>query len=178
MVLAKQTIILNKNKNKKMESSRSFKKIAIKEKVTKVHYYKHILDGEEVKNIKYPIESDVTPHIDFVTAFQALKKYAIGYMELSPFKNGVDDSILEKHIVTALNITEDTETVKIQISMNKYLTNGKCYSITSPLIDLENEDFPEIKELSDIYDLVIDEATLYLKGKNGEEQMEINFEAA
>ena len=161
-----------------MESSKSFKKIAINEKVIKVHFYNHIIEGEEVKNIKYPIESDVKPHIDFVNAFQALKRFAIGYMELSPFKNGVDDSILERHVVTALNITEYTDTMKIQISMNKYLSNNKGYSVTSPLIDLENEDFSELSELNQAYYLIIEEAKLYLKGKNGEEQMEIIFEAA
>lgn len=162
-----------------MNNTKSFNKIAINEKRVLVHYIKHVLcDDGDMKNIEYPIKSDVKPHKDFFSAFQGLKKYAIGYMELSPFVSSIEQAVLDKHVVTTVNITEDTDTVKIQISMNKYLTNGKCYSVTSPLIDLEDENYADLADFREDYWTLIEEAKEYLSGKNGEEQLSINFEAA
>ena len=162
-----------------MNSTKSFQKIAINEKRVLVHYIKHIIaDDDEPRNIEYPIKSDVKPHKDFFNAFQNLKSHAIGYMELSPFLSSIENAVLEKHVVTTVNITEDTETVKIQVSMNKYLTNGKCYSVTSPLIDLEEDPYIHIGDFREAYWTLIEEAKGYLSGKNGEDQLSINFEAA
>ena len=166
--------------NETPNTSKSFNKIKINDKKVEVHFTTHLILPEDqgVRNIKIPIESDVKPHKDFFDAFQELKKYAIGYMELSVFKGAIDAKILDSHIVTTLSITEDQDTVKIMISMNKYLKGGKCYSVTSPLIDIYNEDFSELKKLQKCYDKVIAEAKLYLEGKNGELQLSFSFEKA
>ncbi len=163
---------------KKIQTSRSFRKIKINDKKVEVHYTKHVMLEEGIKNIQYPLESEIRPHVDFFAAFQALKKYAIPYMELSTFKNKVDEKTLDAHVVTTLSIKEEPDTVKIQVSMNKFLTSGKCYSVTSPLIDLYNDDFSEIKNLNEAYELLIVEAQEYINGKNGENQLSIIFDAA
>lgn len=168
------------NKNYTM----AFTKVKINEKKTEVHYVKHVKLPEDVqdekgyRNVIIPMESEVKPHNDFFEAFQDLKKFAIPYMEMSQFKNKVDKKILEKFTVTTVSIKEDLDTVKIQVSMNKYLESGKCFSVTSPLIDLEEDEFSEIEDFRGAYWHMIGEAKEYLKGKNGEAQLKIEFEAA
>jgi len=166
--------------NETPNTSKSFNKIKINDKKVEVHYVRHLVlpNDEGLRNIQIPMISDIKPHKDFFDAFQKIKETAIVYMEFSNFKNKVSKEVLEKHVVTTVSITEDTETVKIQISMNKYLGNNKCFSVTSPLIDLEHEDFSEIEQMREAYWDMISEAKLYLGGKNGEIQLKLVFEAA
>lgn len=162
----------------------SFSKIKINDKKTVINYIKHVVlpneieDQRGVRNVIIPMESEVKPSRDFVMAFQKLKEYAIPYLELSIFNKKIEQEILDKHIVTGLSIMEDTDTVKIIISMTRYLKNKKAHNINTPLIDLENDDFTEIEDLRECFWTVIDEAKKYLKGKNGEEQLKLQFEAA
>lgn len=163
-----------------MKSTTSIRKIAINEKRVEIDYVRHdFTDDERVLNSKKNIKSEVKPHKDFFELFQELKTHAIPMLELSPFKNGADQKILEKHIVTTLNVFQSDEDDIIMISMNKYLANGKCYSVTSPRIEMASYDYPKLNELETLVADIIEEARLYLKReKHGEEQLELNFEAA
>ncbi len=148
------------------------------EKAVVIKYLQHHTTGEgDVRNTTRTIKSDVKPHIQFFEVFQKLKQYAIGYMELTPFKSNIDESILARHTVKSVSIIEDTDTIKIVITISKTLVNGKVFTIPSPLIDLEEDDFSEIEELKTCFDDLIGEAESYLDGKNGEDQMEIKFDA-
>lgn len=158
--------------------SRSISKIKINEKNVVIRYIQHhSTKSGDVRNTTRTIKSDVKPHIQFFEIFQKLKNYAIGYMELTPFKSNIDESILSRHTVSTVSIVHDTDTTKILISMNKTLVNGKVYSLTSPLIDLEEDDFTEIEELKECFEDLIGEAESYLEGKNGEDQLEIKFDS-
>jgi hypothetical protein len=164
-----------------MKTSRSIRKIAINDKRVKVdHILHHFTDDERVLNSKIPIESEVRPHQDFVDKFQQLKKHAIPIMEFSPFKSPkVDEKIYNRHIVTTLNIIESDEGMTVMISMNKYLSNGKCFSATSPRIELESYDYPKLADLASLVDDIIEEALAYVNGeKHGEDQLTIRFNAA
>lgn len=159
--------------------SRSISKIKITDKSVMIKYVQHHETGSgDYRNTTRTIKSDVKPHIQFFDTFQKMKQYAIGYMELTPFKSNIDESILSRHVVNSIKVVEDTDTTKIMISMNKTLVNGKVYSVTSPLIDLENDDFTELEDLSTCFYDLIGEVESYLDGKNGEEQLEIKFDAA
>lgn len=162
-----------------MKTSKSIKKIKINEKKVEIHYVlHHFTDDERVLNTEIPMKSEVKPHIDFFEAFQAVKEHVISLMELSLFKGKVDESTLKKHVVTTISFFEDDEDTKVMISINKYLSSGKCFSVTSPMISLVHEDYDKISTLSDQIELVVKEAREFIKGKNGEEQLAIKFEAA
>lgn len=162
----------------------SFSKIKINDKKVGISYIKHVMldedvvDEKGVRNVVIPMESEVKPHKDFFDAFQAMKKFAIPYLELSPFKNKVDKDILDKHIVNTVSITEDVDTVKIIVSMTRYLSNKKAHNVNTPLIDLEEDDFTEIDDFREAFWHLVSEAKEYLKGKNGEPQLKLQFEAA
>ena len=161
-------------------TSRSIRKIKINEKKVEVHYtLHHYTDDERVLNSDVPLKSQVRPHIDFFNAFQAIKKHAISLMELSLFKGKVDEKTLDKHTVTTVNLFEGDDDTIVMISMNKHLASGKVYSVTSPRISLNNEDYDKIGDLAKMISKLEDEAHAYVKGeKNGEEQLELKFEAA
>ena len=158
--------------------SRSISKIKINDKAVVIKYVQHHTTKEgDVRNTTRTIKSEIRPHIQFFEVFQKLKQYAIGYLELTNFKTNIDEDTLSRHVVNAVSITQDTDTTKIIISMTKTLVNGKCFSVSSPMIDLENDDFTEIVDLSSCFDDLIGEADSYLDGKNGEEQMGIKFDS-
>lgn len=167
-------------KSKVIKSSKSIKKIKINDKKVEVHFIQHdFTNDDRVLNTTIPMVSEVKPHLDFFNAFQALKEHAMKIMELTMFNTGdVDEKLKEKHVVTTLTIDEGDEDTILMISMNKYISTGQCYSVTSPRISMLNEDYKDISDLEQAYQLVEGEAREYLKGKNGEEQLEIAFIAA
>lgn len=158
--------------------SKSFSKIKIKETGVEIGFISHVSVEEDVKNVHTEIKSQVKPHQSFFKAFQNLKRFAIGYMELSMFKTNIEPHILDQYVVTAINIYEDMDTVKVKISVNKELSNKKMFSITTPLIDLYDEDYVELSELESAYQDLLAEAEEYLEGKNGDTQIKIDFKAA
>lgn len=163
-----------------MNSSKSIRKIKVDHRKVEVHYVEHLFtDDERVLNVSHQIKSQVKPHEDFVAEFQDLKLHAIPIMELSPFKNSVEEKQSEKHIVTTLNVFESDDDTVVMISMNKYLENGKCYSVTSPRIELGSYDYEKIDKLSELVDRIIGQAMDFVNGKkHGEEQLTLEFDAA
>lgn len=156
----------------------SIRKIKIDEKSVVIDHVSHHSTDEGIKNSVIPLKSEIRPHKDFFIAFQNLRQFAIDYMELSMFRGKkIDEKDLQKHIVTTLSIKESTDDMKVQISMNRYMSNGKCYSLTSPQISIYYEtDYDRLNDLELAVKEVISEAEQYLSGsKNGEEQLSIRF---
>ena len=160
--------------------SKSFNKISIKPNKVEIGYISHINleEGDIVKNVKNSISSDIRPHKDFYSAFSAMKKYAIGYMEITAFKTGIEQSVLDRYVMNSMSIIEDTDTVKITMSITKTLSNGKEFKIKTPIIDLLNDDYTDLKEMRHEFDILLNEASDYVDGKNGDTQLIIDFKAA
>lgn len=157
--------------------SRNISTIKMNDKSVTVKYFKHHMTKEDdVRNTILTVKSEVKPHIQFFEQFQKMKQYAIAFMELSAFKNKVDESVLAQFVVTSVSISEDTDSTKVMVAMTRVLKNGRSYSLKSPLIDLADEEFTELEELNICFDNLVSEAESYLEGKNGEEQMEIQFD--
>lgn len=162
-----------------MNANRSIRKVKISEKKVDIAYvHHHYTEDERVLNTTKNVSSQVTPHKDFVDAFQELKMHAIPIMELCQWKNKVDEKSLEKHVVTTLSLFESDDSMVVMISMNRYLSNGKCYSVTSPRIELNSYDYDKLEQLVDLVDTVIEEADGFISGKkHGEEQLKLDFAA-
>lgn len=160
-------------------ANQSIRKVKINEKKVEVHYVQHnYTEDEKVLNTVKKVSSEVTPHRDFVDAFQELKIHAILIMDLCQWKNKVDEKTLEKHIVTTLSVFESDDTLVVMILMNRYLANGKCYSVTSPRIELNSYDYDKLEQLATLVDTIIEEAGDYVQGKkHGEQQLKLEFAA-
>lgn len=157
---------------------RSISKIQMNDKSVTIKYVSHnTTKGGDVRNTTRTIKSEVRPHIKFFEKFQEMKSFSIAYMELSVFKNEIDKAMLANFVVTSIGITEDTDCTKVTVSMTRTLANGRNYSMTSPMIDLTDDEFTELEALNTCFDDLVSEAESYLEGKNGEEQLEIKFDA-
>ncbi len=152
----------------------SIQKVRLKDKLTEIIYNSSVLtDDEEFVHTEHTFASNVVPHKDFYKAFQNLKKHGINICEIKLF--GDETESLAKHIVTSVKIKEGSEDNFAMISLNKFIKNGKCYSVTTPLIDLENEDYKELDELNADLEILKNEAINCINGKNGNQQMELDF---
>lgn len=150
------------------------KKVKIKEGLTFVDYeaYSHAENGDMITS-EVPFTSDAKPHRDFFKAFQDLKVHAINICELAP---KIDKKAKDTHIVTTVTIKEAMgEDAMILISMNKYIKSGKCFSVTTPLIDLGSIEYDKLDVLNAEILILKSEAEAFINGKNGNQQMSIDF---
>jgi hypothetical protein len=150
-------------------------KVTIKDKFTKIEYstYTMSMDDELIRS-KFVFTSQSTPHKDFVDCFQGLKKHAINICELSLF--GEEKKALQQHIVTNVKMIEDDDNNdKVIISFNKYVKNGKCFSINTPLTVLSGDEYNNATELLAELEILKSEAIQYIKGKNGVQATQLDL---
>jgi len=149
-------------------------KIRIKEKFTEVEYVTYQkTEDEELISSNFKCRSNAKPHKDLFNAFQKLKKHAANICELSVFNN--DKKSEAANVVTSVRLMEDIDSSRVMISMNKYIKSGKCYSVTTPLIDLGKDEYEHMNELTSDIEKLKEEAEKFVKGKNGNQQIELDF---
>jgi hypothetical protein len=157
--------------------SKSLNKIKIKENGVEIGYTAHLPVDDEFKNLDYTIKSNIKPHLLFFQAFQKMKKHAIGYMELTTFKQ-IEESVLSKYVVNSIKIFEDMEDVKLEIVITKTLSNGKSVSMKTPMLGIYDSSYSEHVDLAACFEDLQAEAFEFLEGKNGETQLMLDFKAA
>lgn len=161
-----------------MKTTKSIKKVKIKANRVVIDFVLHTeTDDSRILNTYHTVDSEVRPHDDFVKAFQNLNIHGIRVCELTVFMEKIDQKILDKHKVTTLTFAESDEATQVVISLNKEIANGKLFSVSTPLINLYEDEYYDQEKIAEDVDKVIVEATKFIDGKNGEKQLEIKFAA-
>jgi hypothetical protein len=152
-----------------MVRERTIRKIAINDKRVFVDHVNHIIADDAIFNQEIALTSDMKPHRDFFDAFQKLKTHAVNICELAVFKD--DKKVLERHVVTTLSIIDNMDSRQIKISINKYTSKGTVFSVTTPLIHLQEEDYQELPQLVELIDTLENEANAFVDGKKHGENL-------
>lgn len=161
-----------------MKTTKSIKKVKIKGNRVIIDFVLHTeTDDSRILNSFHTVDSEIRPHEDFSKAFQDLKVHGIRVCELTVFMEKMDQKILDKHKVTTLTFSENDEATQVVISLNKEIGNGKVFSVSTPLINLYEDEYYGQEQMAEDVDKVIMEAMKYIEGKNGEKQLEIRFAA-
>ena len=157
--------------------SKSICKIKMVKGQLEVHVISHHEVGDKVKNTVQKIKSELSPHGDFIVAFKGLRKYFIQVCELTVFKNGISEEVLDRHEMVEMNIKQSDGNTLITLEATRELNSKKKIKIKSPEIDLYNDQYFEMDKLQSDVEEAILEAERFLDGKNGEKQIDIKFAA-
>jgi len=152
----------------------TIEKMKIKESLTLIEYSTHVFteDGDMITS-RFTLKSEAKPHKTFFDAFQGLKEHAINICELSLFKD--DQSVKKNHVVTGVTIKEHMDDSRVIISLLKYTKSGKCFSLNTPLVNLATEDYEKLDELAAELEILKAEAVEFIRGKNGNQQIALDF---
>lgn len=132
-------------------------------------------------------KGEFLPHPDFVEAVGVLREHLCRLTEQAYVKpidadkeytEPTIEELCENISVTGVQIKSGDAGERVIISGNRTLTSGRTLKLTSPSLNLDNDDYSQSDELSAAIDGVFSEAEEYVGGKHGGfEQKSIDFGA-
>jgi hypothetical protein len=130
-------------------------------------------DGESrtITNI-YAAQCQHKPHEDFLAALLSLRKYAL---EICEFDAGTKTDYKVSSVVISGDMEKEQSSVMFSIS--KWVKSlGKPVNISTPQVTMYGEEYANAQAMTKQIKKVIEEAFLYLGGKNAEAlQLSFNF---
>lgn len=129
--------------------------------------------SREIRNV-YVATCQHKPHKDLLEAVLGLRKYAL---EICEFPS--DAPTRNQFTVASMVISGDMElqNSRVMFSLSKWIkSRGKTVNIATPQTMMFGDEYAKAAEMTKQIEKVIQEAWLYLSGKNGEKiQLAFNF---
>ncbi len=123
-------------------------------------------EGDDIEAISndYSVKSGMRVHDDLLDAMNALRKIACDLC-------GIEPKPLNQFAVVGIKISGDMlmNTSRVVLTVSKETKYGKDVEFKTPQIIMYGEsEYPKSKELSQLIELVVEEAWKYIGGKYGQ----------